>query len=89
MTGVTATAASCCWARYDSIFDLPEIKIIDVRIKKADIPEVKRIRIETTDMDAIVDPGNRGGRRAAIRDTVPWQKDALQAPETQGIEREE
>ncbi len=71
---------------YHKIFELPEIKNIEVKINKIDIPQVQRIRIETTETSAMVDAKNRGGGRVAIVDAKPSLKEALIAAERLGIE---
>jgi len=71
---------------YHKIFELPEIKNIEVKINKVDIPQVQRIRIETTETSAMVDAKNRGGGRVAIVDAKPSLKEALIAAERLGIE---
>lgn len=71
---------------YHSIFQRPEIKDIEVTIKKADMPEVQRIRIEATKKSAMVDARNRGGGRVAIIDATPSVEEAVQAAERLGIE---
>jgi L-serine dehydratase len=71
---------------YKKIFELPEIKEIDVHINRIDIPEVQRIRIETTGQSAMLDARNRGGGRVAIIDAEPSMEQALQAAEKLGIE---
>jgi L-serine dehydratase len=71
---------------YHKIFELPEIRNIEVKINKIDIPQVQRIRIETTETSAMVDAKNRGGGRVAIVDAKPSLKEALIAAERLGIE---
>ncbi len=71
---------------YHKIFELPEIKNIEVKINKVDIPQVQRIRIEATETSAMVDAKNRGGGRVAIVDAKPSLKEALIAAERLGIE---
>ena len=71
---------------YHKIFELPEIKNIEVKINKVDIPQVQRIRIEATERSAMVDAKNRGGGRVAIVDAKPSLKEALIAAERLGIE---
>ena len=71
---------------YHKIFELPEIKNIEVKINKVDIPQVQRIRIEATETSAMVDAKNRGGGRVAIVDAKPSLKEALLAAERLGIE---
>jgi len=71
---------------YHKIFELPEIKNIEVKINKVDIPQVQRIRIEATETSAMVDAKNRGGGRVAIVDAQPSLKEALIAAERLGIE---
>jgi len=71
---------------YHRIFELPEIKNIEVTINKVDIPQVQRIRIETTGTSAMVDAKNRGGGRVSIVDASPSLKEALLAAERLGIE---
>jgi L-serine dehydratase len=71
---------------YRNVFELPEIKNIEVKINRINTPEVQRIRIETTEQSAFVDARNRGGGRVAIIDASPSREDALQAAEKLGIE---
>ena len=71
---------------YHKIFELPEIKNIEVKINKVDIPQVQRIRIHATEMSAMVDAKNRGGGRVAIVDAKPSLQEALRAAEKLGIE---
>jgi L-serine dehydratase len=71
---------------YHRIFDLPEIRKIEVKINRVDMPEVQRIRIEATGRSAMVDARNRGGGRVAIVDAQPSVEDALQAAKKLGIE---
>ena len=71
---------------YHKIFELPEIKDIEVKINKIDTPEVQRIRIETSDKSAELDARNRGGGRVAIIDANPSIKEAILAAERLGIE---
>ena len=71
---------------YHKIFELPEIKNIEVKINKVDIPQVQRIRIEATKTSAMVDAKNRGGGRVAIVDAKPSLQEALIAAERLGIE---
>jgi len=71
---------------YHKIFELPEIKNIEVKINKVDIPQIQRIRIEATETSAMVDAKNRGGGRVAIVDAKPSLKEALIAAERLGIE---
>ena len=71
---------------YHKIFELPEIKNIEVKINKVDIPQVQRIRIEATKTSAMVDAKNRGGGRVTIVDAKPSLKEALIAAERLGIE---
>ena len=71
---------------YHKIFELPEIKDIEVKINKIDTPEVQRIRIETSDKSAELDARNRGGGRVAIIDAKPSMKEAIFAAERLGIE---
>lgn len=71
---------------YHKIFELPEIKNIEVKINKVDIPQVQRIRIEATKTSAMVDAKNRGGGRVAIVDAKPSLQEALRVAEKLGIE---
>jgi L-serine dehydratase len=71
---------------YHTIFELPEIKNIDIKINRVDIPEVQRIRIEATEKSAMVDAKNRGGGRVAIVDAKPSLEEALEAAQRLGIE---
>jgi L-serine dehydratase len=71
---------------YHKIFELPEIKNIEVKINKIDIPQVQRIRIETTETSAMVDAKNRGGGRVAIVDARPSLQEALRVADKLGIE---
>ena len=70
---------------YHKIFELPEIKNIEVKINKVDIPQVQRIRIETTETSAMVDAKNRGGGRVAIVDARPSLQEALRVADKLGI----
>ena len=72
--------------RYHKVFELPEIKNIEVKINKIDTPEVQRIRIETNDKSAELDARNRGGGRVAIIDAKPSVQEAIHAAERLGIE---
>ena len=71
---------------YHKVFQLPEIKTIDIKINRVDVPEVQRIRIETTEQSAMVDAKNRGGGRVAIIDAKPSLQEALRTAERLGIE---
>ncbi len=71
---------------YHKIFELPEIKSIEIKINKVDTPEIQRIRIETTEKSAMLDARNRGGGRVAIVDAKPSLQEALDAAEKLGIE---
>ncbi len=71
---------------YHKIFELPEIKNIEIKINKVTIPEIQRIRIETTEKSAMVDAKNRGGGRVAIIDARPSLQEALDAAASLGIE---
>jgi L-serine dehydratase len=71
---------------YHKVFELPEIKNIEIKIGKVDIPEVQRIRIDTTEKSAMVDARNRGGGRVAIVDAEPSVEEALMAAKKLGIE---
>jgi L-serine dehydratase len=71
---------------YHKILKLPEIKNIEIKINKVDIPEIQRIRIETTEKSAMVDAKNRGGGRVAIIDAQPSLQEALDAAASLGIE---
>ena len=71
---------------YHRVFDLPEIKRVDIKVNRVDIPEVQRIRIETTEQSAMVDAKNRGGGRLAIVDAEPSLKEAMEAAARLGIE---
>ena len=71
---------------YHKILELPEIKSIEIKINKVDIPEVQRIRIETTGKSAMLDSRNRGGGRVAIVDAKPSVQAAISAAEKLGIQ---
>ena len=71
---------------YRQVFDLPEIKNIDIRINRIDTPEVQRIRIETNGKSAMLDARNRGGGRVAIIEASPSIEKALEAADRLGIE---
>jgi L-serine dehydratase len=71
---------------YRKVFDLPEIKKIDIRINRIDTPEVQRIRITTTGQSAMVDARNRGGGRVGMVAAEPSLAAAFQAAEKLGIE---
>jgi L-serine dehydratase len=71
---------------YHHIFEKPEIKGIEIKINQVDLPEVQRIRIETTGQSAMVDARNRGGGRVAILDAKPSRDEALLAAKRLGIE---
>ncbi len=71
---------------YHHIFERPEIQGLEIKINKVDIPEVQRIRIETTGKSAMVDARNRGGGRVAILDAKPSRDEALLAAKRLGIE---
>ncbi len=71
---------------YHRVFDLPEIRNIQVKINRVDVPEVQRIRIEATGGSAMLDARNRGGGRVAIVDAKPSVEDALKAAKKLGIE---
>ncbi len=70
---------------YHKIFEFPEIRDIEIKINRVNIPEVQRIRIETTEKGAMVDAKNRGGGRIAIIDAKPSLQEALYAAEKLGI----
>jgi L-serine dehydratase len=72
--------------RYHKVFDLPEIKDIDITVNPVDVPEIQRIRIETADTVAVIDARNRGGGRVAIIDAEPSLGEALRAADKLGIE---
>jgi len=71
---------------YRKIFELPEIKDIEIKVNKVDTPEIQRIRIQTTEKSAMVDARNRGGGRVAITDAKPSLEEALHAAAKLGIE---
>jgi L-serine dehydratase len=71
---------------YHHILEKPEIKNIEIKINKVDMPEVQRIRIETTEKGAMVDARNRGGGRVAILDAKPSREEAVLAAKRLGIE---
>jgi len=71
---------------YHKIFELPEIRDIEIKINRVNIPEVQRIRIETTEKGAMVDAKNRGGGRIAVINAKPSLQEALLAAESFGIE---
>ncbi len=71
---------------YHHIFEKPEVKKIEIKINQVDLPEVQRIRIETTEKSAMVDARNRGGGRVAIVDAKPSREEALVAARQLGIE---
>jgi len=71
---------------YHHIFGKPEIKSIEIKINQVDLPEVQRIRIETTGKSAMVDARNRGGGRVAILDAKPSRDEAVLAAKQLGIE---
>jgi len=71
---------------YHKIFELPEIKGIEIKVNKVDIPEVQRIHIQATEKSAMVDARNRGGGRVAIVDAKPSLEEALHAAAKLGIE---
>jgi L-serine dehydratase len=71
---------------YHYILERPEIKNIEIKINKVDMPEVQRICIETTEKGAMVDARNRGGGRVAILDAKPSRDEALLAAKRLGIE---
>lgn len=71
---------------YKSVMDRPEVKAIDVVVKKVDEPEVQRIRIHTDEGDAWVDSRNRGGARVAIVGADPSRDAALDAARKLGIQ---
>ena len=71
---------------YRKIFELPEIRGIEIRVNKIDIPEVQRIHIQATEKSAMVDARNRGGGRIVIVDAKPSLEEALHAATKLGIE---
>lgn len=71
---------------YHRVFELPEIKSIDVKVNRLDVPELQRIRITATEKSAMVDAKNRGGGRIAVVDAEPCLEEALKAAEELGIE---
>jgi L-serine dehydratase len=71
---------------YRKILSLPEFKAVEVNVNKVDVPEVQRIRIETTGKSAMVDARNRGGGRVAILDAKPSRDEAILAAKRLGIE---
>ncbi|GAH19111.1 unnamed protein product [marine sediment metagenome] len=71
---------------YNKVFDLPEIRKIDIRVNKVDVPEIQRIRIQATEKSAMIDARNRGGGRVAIVDALPSKQQALNVAKILGIE---
>ncbi len=71
---------------YHKIFELPEIRGIEIKVNKVDIPEVQRIRIHATETSAMVDARNRGGGRVAIVAAKPSSEEALHVAVELGIE---
>lgn len=71
---------------YHKIFELPEIRGIEIKVNKVDIPEVQRIRIHATETSAMVDARNRGGGRVAIVAAKPSLEEALHVAVELGIE---
>lgn len=71
---------------YHKIFELPEIRGIEIKVNKVDIPEVQRIHIRATEKSAMVDARNRGGGRVAIIDAKPSLEEALHVAVELGIE---
>jgi L-serine dehydratase len=71
---------------YHQIFERPEIKKIEIKINKVDVPEIQRIRIEASQQSAMVDARNRGGGRVAIIDAKPSLEEALIVAKRLGIE---
>ncbi len=71
---------------YHHIFEKPEMKSMEIKINQVNLPEVQRIRIETTGKSAMVDARNRGGGRVAILDAKPSRGEAVLAAKRLGIE---
>jgi len=71
---------------YHKIFELPEIRGIEIKVNKVDIPEVQRIHIYATEKSAMVDARNRGGGRVAIVDAKPSLEEAHHVATRLGIE---
>ncbi|MGI5837501.1 MAG: serine dehydratase [Chloroflexota bacterium] len=71
---------------YRKVFDLPEIKGIEVKVNRVDVPEVQRIRIEATEKSAMLDARNRGGGRVAIVAAEPSVEEARAAAAALGIQ---
>lgn len=71
---------------YQKIFEKSEIKDIEIKVNKIDIPEVQRIRIEAKKRSAMIDARNRGGGRIAIIDAKPSLEEALEVAKRLGIE---
>ncbi len=71
---------------YRKVFDLPEIKEIEVKVNKVDIPEVQRIRIMAAERGAWLDARNRGGGRVGIIAAEPSLEEALEGAKRLGIQ---
>jgi L-serine dehydratase len=71
---------------YKKILSLPELRNIEIRVNKTDVPEVQRIRIEATENIAMVDARNRGGGRVAILNALPSKQEAIDIAKKLGIE---
>jgi L-serine dehydratase len=71
---------------YRQVFQLPEIRDIEIKINRVDLPEVQRIRIDADEKSAFVDARNRGGGRVALVDARPSLDDAIEVGRRLGIE---
>jgi len=71
---------------YRRLFELPEIKGIQVKVSRVDIPEVQRIRIHASERCAMVDARNRGGGRVALVAAEPSLEEAIAAAGRLGIQ---
>lgn len=71
---------------YHKVFELPEVKDIEIKVNRVETPEVQRIRIEASEKGAMIDARNRGGGRVAIVDAEPSRQEALDAARRLGIE---
>ena len=86
LMGALYGAKTCDVEMYHTVLERPEIKDIEIRINRVDIPEVQRITIEATGRSAMVDARNRGGGRVALVAARPSLQEAIRAAERLGIE---
>jgi L-serine dehydratase len=71
---------------YHEVFERPEYRNIEIKLKHVEVPEIQRIQIKASQKSASVDARNRGGGRVAIVQADPSIQEALAAAEKLGIE---